>query len=267
MKRKLFIVVFYVILCISSGILTTPFSAETAYGRVVDGADLLDGSEEADLCGRLDDISERYQFDVVLVTEYSLGGKSPQSFADDFFDYNGYGQGSERSGVLLLHSPEYRDWWISARGYGITVFTDAGIEYIGERITPFLADGDNYGAYSEFADLCDKFLSRAETGSPYDTGSLPAKPLGLTAIAVSLLIGFILAMLIIGIMVSKLKSVRRKADADNYIKAGSMRVTGSSDMFLYRSVSRRERPKNNSGGSSAHRSSSGARHSGGGGKY
>ena len=267
MKRKLFIVVFAVILCICSGILTPPFSAETAYGRVVDGADLLDESEEASLCERLDDISEKYQLDVVVVTEYSLGGESPQDYADDFFDYNGYGQGSERSGVLLLHSPENRDWWISARGYGITVFTDAGIEYIGEQITPFLADGDNYGAYIEFADQCDKFLRRAETGSPYDTGSLPAKPLGLTAIAVSLLIGFILAMLIIGIMVSKLKSVRRKADADNYIKAGSMRVTGSSDMFLYRSVSRRARPKNSSGGSSTHRSSSGARHSGGGGKY
>ena len=74
-------------------------------------------------------------------------------------------------------------------------------------------------------------------------------------------------MLVIGIMVSKLKSVRTETDADNYIKAGSMRVTGSSDMFLYRSVSRRARPKNSSGGSSTHRSSSGARHSGGGGKY
>ena len=247
MKRKLFIVVFAVILCICSGILTPPFSAETAYGRVVDGADLLDESEEASLCERLDDISEKY--------------------ADDFFDYNGYGQGSERSGVLLLHSPENRDWWISARGYGITVFTDAGIEYIGGQITPFLADGDNYGAYIEFADQCDKFLRRAETESPYDADSLPEKPLGLTAIAASLLVGLILAVLVIGIMVSKLKSVRMETDADNYIKAGSMRVTGSSDMFLYRSVSRRARPKNSSGGSSTHRSSSGARHSGGGGKY
>ena len=107
MKRKLFVLVISAIFCIS-GIFALPLSAETAYGRVVDGADLLDGSEEASLRERLDDISEKYQFDVVVVTEYSLGGKSPQSFADDFFDYNGYGQGSERSGVLLLHSPEYR---------------------------------------------------------------------------------------------------------------------------------------------------------------
>ena len=231
------------------------------------GGDVLSAQSEALELDGLEDAAGDWLPGVELEAGLSLD-EGLQSIVDTGSgELFGVVRKAVRSGVLLLHSPEYRDWWISARGYGITVFTDAGIEYIGERITPFLADGDNYGAYSEFADLCDKFLSRAETGSPYDTGSLPAKPLGLTAIAVSLLIGFILAMLIIGIMVSKLKSVRRKADADNYIKAGSMRVTGSRDMFLYRSVSRRERPKNNSGGSSAHRSSSGARHSGGGGKY
>ena len=38
----------------------------------------------------LDEISEKQQCDVVVVTENSLDGKSAQDYADDFFDYNGY---------------------------------------------------------------------------------------------------------------------------------------------------------------------------------
>ena len=94
--------------------------------RVVDMADLLSDSEESSLLFKLDEISERQQFDVVVVTVGSLDGKTPTAYADDFYDYNGYGFGAEYDGVLLLVSMEERDWRISTCGYGITALTDAG---------------------------------------------------------------------------------------------------------------------------------------------
>jgi len=65
-------------------------------------------------------------------------------------------------------------------------------------------------------------------------------------------------------MKGQLKSVRFKSAASDYTKAGSMNVTESRDLFLYRTVSRREKPRENSGGSSTHTSSSGRSHGGGG---
>ena len=62
----------------------------------------LTDSEEQELNTELDEISEKQQCDVVVVTENSLDGKSAQDYADDFFDYNGYGYGDEDSGVLFL---------------------------------------------------------------------------------------------------------------------------------------------------------------------
>lgn len=59
--------------------------------RLVDRADLLSELEEEELEARLDEISERQQADVVVVTVNSLDGKSAQDYADDFYDYNGYG--------------------------------------------------------------------------------------------------------------------------------------------------------------------------------
>jgi len=68
--------------------------------RLIDGADLLTDSEEAKLLERLDEISEKYQTDVVIVTNYSLEGKTSTAYADDFFDYNGYGFGENADGIL-----------------------------------------------------------------------------------------------------------------------------------------------------------------------
>lgn len=61
--------------------------------RLVDEADLLSDAEEKDLLSKLDEISERQKCDLVIVTVKDLGGKTPEAFADDYFDYNGYGQG------------------------------------------------------------------------------------------------------------------------------------------------------------------------------
>lgn len=53
------------------------------------------------------------------------------------------------------------------------------------------------------------------------------------------------------------------------MKAGSMNITESRDMFLYNTVTRTAKPKDNDsgGGSSTHTSSSGSTHGGGGGKF
>jgi uncharacterized protein len=59
-------------------------------------------------------------------------------------------------------------------------------------------------------------------------------------------VGLIVALIVILILRGQLKSVRYRAAASDYIKPGSMKVTVSRDMFLYRTVSRRPRPKSNS---------------------
>ena len=80
-------------------------------------------------------------------------------YADDFYDYNGYGYGDSNDGLILIVVMDTSDWWISTCGKAIKTFTDAGIEYIGEQIVPYLSNGDYYGAFDKFADLCDEFWS------------------------------------------------------------------------------------------------------------
>lgn len=183
--------------------------------------------------------------------------------------YGNFGYGESKDGALLLISIEDNDWYISTCGYGITVFTDAGIEYIGKQIKGDLSDGNFAGAFDKFADLCDDFITQARTGEPYDVKNLPKEPLSLIWIPIAIVVGFVLSLIIVGNMKAKLKTVRFQAAASNYIKDNSLNINERRDLFLYNTVTRTAKPKNDDsgGGSSTHTSSSGTTHGGGGGKF
>ena len=271
MKKILSVILFVFALCLCTAL--PAFAAEIdgftdEYYRVIDMADLLTDREEAALIEKLDEISLRQHLDVVVATTDHLEGYSVRVYADLLYDVCKFGYGSGKDGLMLLISIEDNDWYITTCGYGITVFTDAGIEYIGKQIKPYLSDGDFVSAFDEYASLCDEFITQAKTGEPYDNGNMPREPLSLIWIPISLVIGFVLSQMIVGGMKGKLKTVRSQAAANSYLKSGSMIVTESRDMFLYHTVTRIAKPKNNSSsGSSTHRSSSGATHGGGGGKF
>ena len=238
--------------------------------RLVDDAKLLSASEKSELTALLDEISERHKVDVVVVTVDSLGGKSPRAFADDYYDNNGYGFGANADGVLLLVAMDSRDYYITTTGFGITAFTDAGIDYIEDAFLTDLSEGDYASAFETYAELCDEFITEARNGKPYDEGNMPKSPFPWGQnLLISLAVGFLIAFIATAVMRSKLKSVRSKAGATDYVREGSFRVTRSFDFFLYRTVSRRAKPKDtgSGGGSSTHSSSSGRSHGGGGGKF
>ena len=196
MKKKIRLILFALVLCFC---MTVPaFAAQTdgfanEYERVQDLAKLLSEREEAALTQKLDELSERQKMDVVVLTTKTLSGKSPRDYADDVYDYCNYGYGAKKSGLLLLISIEDNDWWISTCGDAIRTFTDAGISYIGKKLTPDLSDGKFADAFDKFADLCDDFITQAATGAPYDNGNIPKEPLSLVWILISLILGIIMA--------------------------------------------------------------------------
>lgn len=253
MKKRNLIFVLILVFCVAS--LVTGF----AYcGRelplLVDDADLLSDSEEKTINSKLERISEEHECEVAIVTVNSLNGKTPTEYADDFFDYNGYGYGANDDGILLLVSMEDRDVAISTHGFAIKVFTDARQDDMYDEFLPYLSSGNYKKAFSTFADLCDELLTQASAGTPFFSGK---------RLIVSLGIGVVFALIITGIMKSKLKSVRFQPAASSYVIRDSLRINVGRDLFLYSRIDRRAKPKNTgSGGSSTHRSSSGRTHGG-----
>lgn len=260
-------------------ILTVPaFAVEGGfadlYYRMNDSAEVLTEDEDNELEASLEELSVRQSFDVVIATIESLESvdyDSMEAYADDLYDYCQFGYGPDMDGVLLLVSVGDRKWHISTCGYGITAFTDAGIQYLGEQMKPFMADGDYAAAFRTFVQWSDTYIDAARAGRPYDVKTLPRDPLSPMYLVLAVGIGLVLAWVIVGVMKSQLRSVAFQENAASYVREGSMKLTNQRDLFLYRDVHRTERPKesssSDSGGSSTHTSSSGTTHGGGGGSF
>lgn len=233
--------------------------------HVVDLADLLSDGEERSLREKLETISAKHNCDVVVVTVNSTGNKTPMEFADDYQDYNGY----KPDGILLLISMADRDWWVTTKGSGIDAVNKDALKKIEDDIVDDLSGGRYANAFNTFGNLCDDFLTLEENGEPYKK---PKEPLISTTFAAigSAVVGLISGGSAAGGMASKLKSVRHKTGASDYVEKGSLRMVDQSEMFLYTNVIKTEIPRDNdrsSGGGGVHISSSGSSHGGGGGKF
>lgn len=284
--RKLLSLLFVVLLII-------PVTANAGdLPKIVDDADLLTDSQVSVLKETAQEIADTYQMDVVIVTVWTLDGKSPQDYADDYFDYQGYGIGADRSGILLLIAMGTREWYISTSGEAIYAITDYGVESLFEEMSWYLSDGEYYEAFSAYLSALPEYFDRYQSGDPIDgyagdyqgPGSYSPgdqeeivhyqdrEGFGIGNLLISLAIGAAVGGLTLLIMSAKMNSRRQQTNASAYIKQGSYYLYKSHDRYLYSHVSKVPRAQSSSGGgsgggSSVHRSSSGRRHGGGGGRF
>ena len=238
---------------------------------VNDYANLLSDSEELELNKKLLAFKNRYGIDAVIVTTNSTNGMNIRDYADDFYDYNGYG----KDGILIVLDMNNREWWFSTKGKGIDYFTDYGLDQIIEDMYDDLRSGNYYGAFSTYARDVEQFTESAINGNTIDYEPEVIR-FGLTNIAVSALLGVFVSLVTMLVLKGQLKSVSRQRLAHNYVVGNSFMLTGASDLFVNRHVTRSRRPEPTrssgggggySGGSSTHTSSSGSSHGGHGGHF
>lgn len=247
MTKKLLFVFLALVLCLS---LSVTVFAQDGMPRLVDSADLLTDSEEISLQKRIDEVSEKFKVEIVIVTVETVGDYTADEFVEDFYDENNYGYGENRDGVLLLVAMEERDYRILSNGLGADAVSSGDIEDIGNTISSYLTDGDYADAFNLFIDECEYEINGEINGFPFKfTRNL----------VISLVIGLVVALIVTGSMKSQLKSVRRQPAATEYTKPGSMQVTYSKDFFLYRIVDRQKKENNSSGSSGSSRNVGGGK--------
>lgn len=246
----------------------TSFATSTHPVRVVDNANILQSSERNALINRLDEISQRQNVDIVVVTVTSTGNKDMHTYATDYYNYNDYGMGSNNDGILLLVNMQDKKFQIIAHGYGAVALTNAGMDYIIDQIGIKFKKKKYSEAMNNFATLSDNFISKAKSGAAYDKNNLPKADFDFGKnILISLGAGVIFAAIVMFILYKQMKNVSMKTTANDYLKKDSLNVTESRDVYLYTHTSRHAKPKNNSGGSSMRSSSSGGSFRSGGGSF
>lgn len=243
-----------------------PLAAAQEPQRVIDNAGLLSSSEEKALVEKILVLEEKYNLNLVILTENKIRG-TVVSYSDDYYDNNGYSE----DGVLLLINMQGRDWYISTAGKCIGWLTDYGIERIGDGFTYYLSDGEYYDGFDEYLNLLDDFFRQAEKGKPYDVDH-QYRQLGdyLLIFCGASVLGLIIAFIVLSVLKRRMKTAVLQPAAGQYVKDGQFQISSQEDRFLYSNVSRTAISSNSggsSGGSSSHTSSGGSSHGGGGGKF
>lgn len=239
MKRNIMMLFMILALCLT---LALPAFA-TDSSKLIDDADILSRSEETELLEKLEDLSEQYDADFVIITMSTLDGYDIDYYAEYVYEELEYGRGRDNSGLMLFVAMEEREYWIYPEGECKETFSKSACDRIGSKIEVHLKD-------DEYADAFDAFVKACDAQYHF--------PLMRNAI-ICLVIGLVLALIVTGVMRGKLKTVRKQDTANSYTKPGSMRVTHSTDLFLYRNVTRVKKVQNSSSGSGSSNRGSGGK--------
>ena len=232
--------------------------------RIADNAGLLSPQEKANLTELIASIAATYDFDLVIVTETDIGDTRPMDYADDFFDYNGYGLGGDRDGCLFLQVTGSRDYWFSTSGRGIGVLTSTALNKLEASTVKFLKEGNPYEAYRAFLLDWELFLSLDAKGRHYNF----FYRWNVVLVSISWFLALITGLIVVQIWKRSMNTALPQTQAAGYVVPGSFVFREKKDNFLYSTVTREKREDQTpSSGGGVHTGSSGRSHGGGGGKY
>lgn len=149
--------------------------------RVFDQAGLFSETEIIQLEEKIAQCRKSTKMDVVIVSAYADGERSAEEYADDYYDYGGFGVGKKASGVLLLY---YMDGpgqpggecYISTTGTMINMLTDERIESILDDVYGDLGNRDFAGATEHFLEDVKAYVKEGVESGQYtydrDTGEI-----------------------------------------------------------------------------------------------
>ncbi len=231
--------------------------------KVYDYAQILTQTEEANLKRSIDLYIANHNMDMALVTVKYHNKVDTMNYADDFYDYNGFGIGPNYDGVIFVidFTFGYTDIWMSTTGKAINMYTDARINSILDSV----AAEKNNGYYEMFNAFIEKSNDYAKQGIPtYDEYQEEINWL------YTFILSALIPSIIIFILIGMNKMIKVATHAAQYLVKNSVVINKSSDTFITtHTTSVRINDSSSSGGSfgggsSTHRSSSGRSHGGGG---
>lgn len=258
---------------------------------VIDYANSFTTEESITLEQDVKELGIKYNMDIVIVTILDAQGKSSREYGDDYFDYNGYGIGTERDGILFLIDFDNREAYISTSGSGIRYLTDERIEKILDDVYDYgLSDGDIYGAATTFVKSTGRYLEggipKEQHNVPEDYNNIPGnypsvpEPIPNTLSIGETIAGALIAIIFgLGFFISTKNNYKAKPGRRifEYRKNSFINLGITSDKLVNTYIRTRIIPKTNNtskpssnssiGRSTTHRSSSGRTHGGGGRKF
>lgn len=222
---------------------------------VIDADDLLTYEEWDPLEDQAADISQRHGCGVyvLFLNDYTVyGDGSVYDTAAQLYHSENYGEGEGRNGIMLLVSMSTRDYALFVYGEKAEyAFNSYGLAELENAFLPALSEDDWCSGFSAYLTVCDEYLTQADAGNPVQE-SIAQRILPVVGISCGISLAICL------VLKSKMKTVRRKADATGYVAFGGLNLTGRYDRFTHTTETRsrieKDTSKSESGGGGSGRS-------------
>lgn len=235
-----------------SAIMATP--SVDVVEKVYDFADLFTDSEEQDLYEKASNFMDKYNMDLAIVTISENNKSSEVAYADDFYDYNDF----DNNGLLFLIDMDNRQIYMSTSGTAIKMYNDNRIDYLMDQVFQYMTDKDYYEGTSKYISLLS---SLADKGYPKSGESFVSDK---TVILYSLIASFVITLIVMIVLISKNKLVRKANEAKAYLVDDSVKVDVVEERLVSTHTTKTKIEHDSGGGSSTHSGSSGISHGGGG---
>lgn len=219
---------------------------------VVDDAGLFSGSERQTLETNAQQLSARLGMDVVILTTNNAGGKTATAYADDYYDNNGYGQGSDYDGILLLIDMDNREVVVTVSGStAYRYFTDERQELILDDVFVYMPDGDYYNAAQAYLDSVSYWHGQGIPGGQHtvdEEGNVDYyRNITSTEWAIAAFGGLAAGGGFFGITMYRYR-VGAKKSGFNIMENTALNLTANQDVFVNRTMSQRHIPRDTGGG-------------------
>lgn len=230
--------------------------------KVYDYAQVLTASEEASLKKNIELFIANHNMDMAIVTVKYHDKANTMNYADDFYDYNGFGIGNNYDGIIFVLDFTFwsnGDIWMGRTGNAINVYNDSRIDNILDSVV----SKKNKGYYEMFNTFIDESNYYAKEGIFLSRGTSERV---VQKLFVEISISLVVSLILIFILIQKNRMVKLATTAGAYLASGSVLINKRNDKFIttHTTSVRINDSSSSSGFSSTHRSSSGRSHGGGG---
>lgn len=213
---------------------------------VFDMADMLSYDQWRELEDRAAEISETHNCGVyfAFVEDYTETG------ADDMYEatYSAYhssglGMGEDRDGIFVALSMKERDYAMFVYGdYAGYAFSEYGCEQLEGEFLDCFGNDDWYGGVSAYLEACDEYLTLADEGKPVRANAM-------WGICLMIVLSFMVSGAVCTKLKKKMVNVHEKTEANAYVTAGGLVLTGQRDNYTHTTETRTRKEKSSSGGS------------------
>lgn len=257
-------------LCLlAANVIPVVASEGTDLPKVIDDAGILSDYDETRLSSQIDEMTQQYQIDIVLMTENQRQEGTAQAEADMQYVNRGYGIGEGKDGILFLLDMGSREWAICTNGAAMTMFSDYDLSALGDHAASgYFSSDQYYQGFQSYLKELDKTLERnlnpqkeenelgkapapsiADGQSEADgkteekaeeTDAKPKEPKGPEDYIIPALVcGLILTILYMASLKSGMKTANMQKDAQGYQRGDAATQIRKREIFLTSSITKK----------------------------